>query len=275
MLKIERFFILLFAIAFTFGCSEYNRVLKSPNPELKYTKSIEYYEDEEYAKTLPLLEELIPLYKGTEKGKKIYYYYCYTNYNLGYLIAAAFHFKRFANTYPHSEEAEDALFMSAYCNYLESPVPTLDQEPTYNALEELQTFANTYPKSPLLDSANKLVDELRAKIETKDYLNAYQYFKIRRYKAAIVAFENFQEKYPISNFTEEVKLLVVKSYYYLAVNSIEEKKAERFEDGITAYFDFIDNFADGQNVNEAEEFYARLIREREEFLKDKRESDEL
>jgi len=165
--------------------------------------------------------------------------------------------------------------MSAFCNYLESPVPTLDQAPTRQALEELQTFANTYPKSPLLDSANKLVDELRAKIETKDYLNAFQYYKIKRYKAAIVALENFQEQYPLSSFSEEVKLLVIKSYYYLAVNSIEEKKGERFEDGINAYFDFIDNFADGKNVNEAEMYYARLVREREEFLKEKRSTDEL
>jgi len=275
MQKNLRAFLFIFGLLLIFACNEYNRVLKSPNPELKYNKSVEYYENEEYAKSLPLLEELIPLYKGTEKGKKIYFYYCYTNYYLNYMIAAAYHFKRFANTYPHSEEAEDALFMSAFCNYLESPVPTLDQAPTRQALEELQTFANTYPKSPLLDSANKLVDELRAKIETKDYLNAFQYYKIKRYKAAIVALENFQEQYPLSSFSEEVKLLVIKSYYYLAVNSIEEKKGERFEDGINAYFDFIDNFADGKNVNEAEMYYARLVREREEFLKEKRSTDEL
>lgn len=270
MHKISKGLFLLSSIVILLSCNEYNRVLKSPNPELKYAKSIEYYENEDYAKTLPLLEELIPLYKGTEKGKKIYYYYCYTNYYLNYMIAAAFHFKRFANTYPHSDEAEDALFMSAFCNYLESPVPSLDQGPTYQALEELQTFANTYPKSPLVDSANKLVDELRAKIETKAYLNAYQYYKIRRYKSAIVAFENFQQEYPISSFTEEVKLFVIKAYYYLAINSIEEKKGERFQDGISAYFEFIDNFADGKNVNEAEEFYARLIRERELYLKEKK-----
>lgn len=265
---------LIALIAFS-ACSEYNRVLKSPNPELKYTKAVEYYKAEEYAKTEPLLYELLPLYKGTEKGKTIYYYYCYSSYHLGYLIQAAYHFKNFANTYPHSDEAEDALFMSAFCNYLESPVPTLDQAPTYTALEELQVFANSYPNSPLIDSANQLVDELRSKIETKDFLNARQYYKIRRYKAAIVALNNFQEKYPLSDFSEQVKLLVLKSYYYLAVNSIEEKKEERFEEGIATYFEFIDNFATGSYVNEAEEYYARLIRERETYLQEKRESDEL
>lgn len=266
----------LFVGAFIlFSCSDYNRILKSPNPELKYSKAIELYDEEDYSRALPLLEELIPLYRGTEKGKKIYYYYCYTNYHLGYMIAAAYHFKQFSNTYPHSDEAEDALFMSAYCNYLESPIPSLDQDPTYQALEELQIFANTYPKSPLLDSANNLVDELRAKLETKAYQNAAQYYKIRRYKAAIVALNNFQEEYPLSVFTEDVKLLVIKSYYYLAINSVDEKKEERFDEGIEAYYDFIDNFASGKYVNDAEEFYARLTKEREIFIQEKKESDEL
>ena len=238
-------------------------------------KGIELYNEEDYSRALPLLEELVPLYRGTEKGKRVYYLYCYTNYYLGYRIAAAYHFKQFSNTYPHSDEAQDALFMAAYCNYLESPIPSLDQEPTYTALEELQLFANTYPESPLIDSANSLVDELRSKLETKAYDNASQYYKIRRYKAAIVALNNFQEEYPLSVYSEQVKLKILKSYYYLAINSVEEKKEERFDEGIEAYYDFIDNFASGKYVNEAEDYYARLTKEREKFIQEKKESDEL
>ncbi len=275
MLKRANLLFFILAAAILFGCSDYNRILKSPNPELKYNKAVELYNEGDYSRAEPLFVELVPLYRGTEKGKEIYYMYCYTNYYIGYRISAAYHFKQFSKTYPHSEEAEDALFMSAYCNYLESPIPSLDQEPTYMALEELQLFANTYPKSPLLDSANKLVDELRAKLETKAYMNAAQYYKIRRYKAAIVALNNFQEEYPLSNFSEQVKLTVLKSYYYLAINSIDEKKEERFDEGIESYYDFIDNFASGKYVNEAEEFYAKLTREREKFIQEKKESDEL
>jgi outer membrane protein assembly factor BamD len=246
-----------------FSCSEYQKVLKSPNPEFKYTKTVEYYNDGEYLKALPLLEELIPLYKGTDKGQKIYYYYCYTNYHLGYLISAAFYFKKYAGTFALSEYAEDALFMSAYCNYLESPSPNLDQGPTYKALDELQIFANTYPKSPLLDSANTLVDKLNLKLEAKSFHNSKQYYKIRKYKAAVVSLRTTLENYPSSQYAEEIKLLILKSYYYLAVNSVESKKKERFEKGIESYYDFIDNFAAGQHIDEAEEVYAKLIKERQ------------
>lgn len=257
--------VLFFGILLSFSCNEYQRVLKSPNLEYKYSKTVEYYNDEEYLKALPLLEDLIPLYRGTDKGQEIYYYYCYVNYHLDYLTIAAYHFKKYAQTYSLSKYAEDALFMSAYCNYLESPKPTLDQSPTYRALDELQIFANTYPKSPLIDSTNKLVDELNFKLETKSFLNSKQYYTIRKYQSAVVSLENTLTEFPSTIYAEEIKLLILKSYYYLAINSIEAKQMERFNKGIEAYFDFIDNFADGKHINEAEELYAKLIREREKL----------
>lgn len=253
------------------SCSEYQKVLKSPNPEFKYSKTIEYYNDGEYLKALPLFEELIPLYKGTDKGQKIYYYYCYTNYHLGYLVSSAYHFKKYTGTYPLSEFAEDALFMSAYCNYLDSPNPSLDQGPTYTALDELQIFVNAYPKSELVDSANTLVDKLSYKLETKSFYNSKQYYKIRKYKAAVVSLNSTLENYPNTEYAEEIKMLILKSYYFLAINSIDEKKKERFNKGIEAYYDFIDNFAEGIMINEAEEIYAKLIRERDKLVNNRDE----
>lgn len=262
----SRIFVFI-ALAFTLSaCSEYNRVLKSPNPELKYSKAIEYYENEEYLKASPLLEELIPLYRGTDKGQKIYLYYSYTNYYLGDLMIAAYHFRKYSNTYPLSEEAEEALFMSAYCNYMDSPSPSLDQTPTKLALEELQIFVNTFPNSELVDSANTLVDELNLKLETKDFYNAKLYYKIRRFKSAIVALNSTLTKYPSSEYAEEIKLLIVKSYYYLAINSIKEKQLQRFDEGIEAYNDFIDNFANSEMSNEAQTYFAKLVREKEKYL---------
>ena len=259
----------VFLLVFLFGlsaCSEYQRVLKSPNPELKYEKAIEYYKEGEYQKAQPLFEELIPLYRGTDKGQEIFFFYAYTSFYEGYLVSAAYHFRKYSSTYPNSQRAEEALFMSAYCNYLDSPVPTLDQTPTKLALEELQIFVNTYPKSDLVDSANVLVDELNLKLETKAFLNARQYYKIRKYKAAITALENLLTEYPGGRYAEEIKYLIVLSYYELAINSIDEKKLERFDEGIAAYIDFIDNFADGSFSNEAQITYAKLVREREKFL---------
>jgi outer membrane protein assembly factor BamD len=257
------------------SCSEYQKILKSPNPELKYSKSIEYYEDGEYLKAMPLFEELMPLYKGTEKGQKLFFYYAYTNYHIDDLYQAAYYFRSYASTYSLSKYAQEALFMSAYCNYLDAPGPTLDQTPTTLALEELQIFVNTYPESELVDSANTLVDLLNSKLEAKEFLNAKQYYKIQKYQSAIVALNNMISKYPDTEYLEEIKLTILKSYYYLATNSVVSKKNQRFTEGIEAYYDFIDNFADGKTIEEAKLVYAKLIREQERFLAENPRKDEL
>lgn len=275
MINRALFFGLILSLVTLSSCDDYNKVLKSPNPELKYTKAIEYYENKEYFKALPLFEELIPLFRGTDRGQKIYFYYAYCNYQVGDLTSGAYHFRTYANTYPLSEYAQESLFLSAYCNYLEAPSTTLDQTPTELALEELQLFTNTYPESDLVDSANVLVDKLNLKLQEKTYLNAKQYFTIRKYKSAIVSLNSFLTSYPDTKYEEESKLLILKSYYHLATNSIESKKKQRFDEGIEVYFDFIDNFADGNNINQAEEVYARLIREREKFLLENPTKNEL
>ena len=205
MLKSKHLFLLTLVVLVLSACSEYQKILKSPNPELKYEKSIEYYEEGEYLKALPLFEELIPLYRGTDKGQKIYFYYAYTNFHLDYLTSAAYHFRTYSSTYSLSTFAQEALFMSAYCNYLEAPGPTLDQTPTQLALEELQIFVNTYPESELVDSANVLVDQLTFKLEKKKFLNAKQYYTIRKYKSAIVALNNVITEYPSTQFIEEIR----------------------------------------------------------------------
>lgn len=257
-------FLLSFSMLF-FACNEYQKVLKSPNPEYKYTKAVEYYEAAEYIKALPLLEELVPLFRGTDKGQKIYYYYCYTNYHLEYYLTAAFHFRRFYETYPISEFAENALFMSAYCNYKDSPQASLDQSPTYRALDEMQLFVNTYPESNLVDSMNTLVDKLRLKLELKAFNNAKQYYKLRQYKSAIVALNNVLEEFPGTKFEEEIRFLVLQSHYLLAINSIETKKKERLEESLAAYYEFIDNFANTKSSKDAEIIYLSIVKEKEKF----------
>ena len=42
-----------------------------------------------------------------------------------------------------------------------------------------------------------------------------------------------------------------------------------------AYYDFIDNFADGEKTNEAQEYYAKLAKAREKFLLENPIQDEL
>ena len=257
MLKKWGFLIVLIAIV-SASCSKYQKLLKSSDMDLKYEAAIKYYDDEKYEKAMTLFEELIPLFRGTERAEKVYYCYCYCNYQLNLLYSAAYHFKKYSTTYPLSEHAQETLFMYAYSNYLLSPIPTLDASDTKAGINALQLFINTYPENELVDSSNVLMDKLRNKLEIKSYLNAKQYYKIFEFKAAIIAINNTLLDFPETEYREELTFLILKSNYLLAENSIKKKKLQRIKDTIDAYYTFVDAYKESKYLKEAQTIFTKV-----------------
>ena len=257
MLKKWGFLIVLIAVITT-SCSKYQKLLKSSDMDLKYEAAIKYYDEEKYEKAMALFEELIPLFRGTERAEKVYYCYCYCNYQLNLLYAAAYHFKKFSTTYPLSKHAQETLFMYAYSNYLLSPIPTLDASDTEAGINALQLFINTYPENELVDSSNVLMDKLRSKLEIKSYLNSKQYYKIFEFKAAIISINNTLLDFPETEYREELTFLILKSNYLLAENSISKKKLERINDTIDAYYTFVDSYKESKYLKEAQTIFTKV-----------------
>ncbi len=253
---------LLMAILFLAACSEYNKVLKSNDVELKYAKAVEYFEEEEYSKALSLFDELGTLFRGTSRSELVHHYIASCHFKLKDYYFAAYYFKNFAKTYPKSPRAEDALYKSAYCSYLSSPISSLDQHETEQALEEFQLFLNRYPTSELKDTTNMMIMELRAKLEEKAFNNAKLYYQMENYKSATVALNNMLREFPESPHREEIEFLIVKSSYLLAVNSIDSKREERFNATIESYHKFVDSYGrDSKYIKQAENYYSNAIRE--------------
>jgi len=238
------------------SCDPYQKVLKSEDYDMKYEKSKEYYNTGEYHKAIPIFEELMTVFKGKQNIEKLYYFHAYSHYGQRDYLLAAFYFQNFIDYYPNSYLAEDALFMIPYCHTKMSPKSSLEQTYSYKAIEGFQIFANSYPKSEKIPEVNELIDGMRAKIEDKEYKNSELYFNTRKYKAAVSSFENFLKDYPYSEYRETVKLMILKSYYYMAKNSVEDKKEERYNLAIDAYNDFISSYADSKYAREAKNLVA-------------------
>ena len=249
---------ILFVVVALLGltaCNKYNRLLKSSDFELKYNKAVEYYGKKNYVKALPLFEELMTVYRGTAKAEQVAYYYAYCNFGLEDYLLASYHLKNFVKSFPRSEFAEEALFTSAYCYYLDSPVYSLDQENTMKAINEFQLFVNMYPNSTRLKDCNDYIDLLRRKLERKAYENATLYFNIEDYKASMQAFRNLLKDFPDNPYREEANFMILKSNFLLAKNSITEKKPERYKSTIEHYYKFIDNYKDSKYLREAETIF--------------------
>jgi len=235
---------------FLVSCGEYQEVLKSKDLDYKFSKAVEYYDAEEYNKAYPIFDELISLYRGTHKAQEVYFYYANTLYMQKNYILAGYHFKNFYKTFPQNEKADEAAFLTAYCYYLEAPAHSLDQAYTYKAINEIQLFINTHPNSDRIEDCNNYMEELRGKLETKSFEIAKQYYKTRKYKAAMTAFTTTLSEYPDTPYRKEAMYLKTKAAFKLAENSVPSLQEERFIEARTALNDFEEAFPETDELQE-------------------------
>lgn len=249
------------------GCSDLNRALKSDSIEYKVEVAEKYFAKSDYDRCMPLLEELIALTRGTARSERVNYLYAKSIYGSKDYILAGYYLDNFAKTFPTSQFAEECTFLSAMCYYKNSPEWELDQTDTEAAIDQFQNFLAFYPLSTLKDSCNTLIDQLRAKLERKDWENARQYFRLRNYESASTALRNFARKWPNSQYREEALLTILRSDHDLAMNSVEQKRAERAAEGIRAFNNFADAFPESASMDEARRLHQDLLHLQERHTK--------
>ncbi len=251
----KKLIILIFLLAVSFvGCNKYQKILKKADKETKYNAALDLYQKEDYITCLQFLDEIIPLYRGTERSQKLYYMYPNCYYKNGDYIMAAYHFKNFIKLFPSAPEVEEAYFLAAYCAYLDSPQASLEQTSTTIAIEELQAFVNKFPQSKKVEQCNQLMDELRQKLAKKELDVALTYFYIESYQAAHITFSNLLKEYPDTKNRETVMEYMVKNMYLYAQNSVDQKKEERYRLCIDLANAFISAYPKSANLKDVENY---------------------
>jgi outer membrane protein assembly factor BamD len=258
--KLRKFLLYCLLVGLIASCSPYARVVKKGTVTEKLEMAKAMYEKQDYVRALPLFEELLAVYRGKAESEEIYYLYCFCYYGLGQFELAAYHFKNFTENYYNSKYMERCSFMYAQCLYKDALPPELDQTSTTKAISEIQLFLNKFPNAHIFDVvpvvkdgmkqkdtiyykelANEQIEELRGRLKSKAYDNAMLFYKIEDYNAAMVSFKNALKDYPDMENKDQIEFLIVKSSYYFAKYSIDEKKPERYEAVFTEYKEFVRN----------------------------------
>ncbi|MCP4551490.1 MAG: outer membrane protein assembly factor BamD [Bacteroidetes bacterium] len=242
------------------SCGQYQKLLKSSDKELKYKTAVEYFESENYYRSITLFEDIKVSYKGTPKDEEIHYYIANSYYIQRDYVLAAYYFDQYAKTFPLSDKLEDAVFLKAYCYYLNSPKYSLDQSNTDLAIQELQSFINQYPNSSRIEECNRLIDDLREKLEKKAFEIAMLFYKISDYQAAIVAFGTLLEDYPGTKNKENILFYTLKSSYIYASNSVNEKQQERYQATFKSYENLVKYFPESVHIKEAKKIYQNSLK---------------
>lgn len=245
------------------SCSKFQRLQREGSVDEKYDAAMKYYEKDDFFRSAILLEELLPVLKGTERAEQAQLTYAYCTYYQGDLMLSAFYFKSFVETYPRSQFTEEAAYMQVLSLYQDSAPYNLDQTSTYSAIETMQNFMMQYPESSYKDTCQTLAEGLRTKLEKKAYENAKLYHRKEDYKAAIITFDNFKKDYPESKFNEEITYLKVETAYLLARNSTALKQKERYGQVLIFYQNFIDAYPKSKYLRQAEAMYVTATKKTE------------
>lgn len=245
------------------SCGEYEKLLKSSDYELKKQKVFDYYDDGKYNKSIELLTQILPRYRATEEAEQLNWINAQANFKIHDYMMAGTYYQSFADTYPGSHNAEEALYMAALCNYYLSPNPELDQSYTKKTIESFTIFMQKYPGSTRIDDCRARIREMQEKLVEKSYLSGRLYYDMGQYRAATVSLANSLKEFPDTKYREELMFLRLDALYLYAQNSIPARQVERFQVTLDEYYSFIEEFPQSRYLKDA----TRIFQNSARFLK--------
>jgi len=256
--------------AFFASCAgEYNRVFKTTDNDYRYEYAKQCFAEGKYMRAVTLLEGLITLKKGTDEAQESLYMLAMAEYMSHDYESASATFKKYFQTYPKGQFAEQASFYVGQSLFESAPEPRLDQTPTIGAINAYQQFMDFFPESKLRPVAQEKLYELQDKLVQKELLSAELYYNLggyfgninsgseSNYISSIITAQNALKSYPYSRWREEFSLLIMKSKFSLAENSSEDKKLDRYRDAEDECYGFLNEFPESKNCELAEKFIAK------------------
>ena len=238
------------------------KIIKSADPELIYSEGLKYYGREKWRQAGDLFDACMAYYVGDAREDSTAFFSARCKFKNRDYSTATTQLDEFRRKFGRSVFVEDAEAMLAMCHYYLSPDPTRDQTITGEAIISFSEFIERYPNSKRVETFQKLIEELTLRLKKKAYLNAYTYYKIQRYKSAVVALRNALKQYPETPHREEILYLIAVSNYRLAHDSITEKQGERYLNVLDSYYSFINEYPESKRRKELE----RYIKEAKDYL---------
>lgn len=259
--------IICVAVALFSGCAnEFNRIYKVADPTYKYECAKQYFAQGKFNQAATLLQDVVTSQKGRSTAQESLYMLAMAEYNNRDYEAASQTFKKYFSSYPKGDYAEQAAFYIGQSLFESVPEPRLDQTPTVGAITAYQNFIDYYPDSKLRDVAQKRLFLLQDNLVQKEYLSAKLYYNLggyfgninsnteSNYEACIITAQNALKTYPYTSKREDFSVLIMKSKYYLAKNSSEAKRVERYRDAEDECYGFLNEFPESKEAATAQEF---------------------
>ena len=143
-------------------------------------------------------------------------------------------------------------------------VASQEQATTQNAADKavaggksLADQANAAYQRDDFNSALSLYEQAAKEDGTSSllYYNMGNYMG-NNYLSCVITAQNALKEYPYTNLREELSILILKAKFEMAINSIEEKRLERYRETVDEYYAFKNEFPESKHLKEAERIFA-------------------
>lgn len=256
--------LILTSLIFLASCGEYNKVLKSQDPEVKYAYAKKYFDEGKYGKTISLLEDIQTVYTISSREQEILFllaqaYFYDQDYESAYV-----RYNRYNSKYPRGNYAELAMYNAALSLYNEDPDVRLDQSSTMRSMEAFQNYIENFPKGDKVKDAELKMLELQNKLAEKELRAAQLYYNLgyymgNNYEACVVTSREALKRYNYAPYGEEFQILIVRSKFDEAEMSTFEKQPIRYRGVMDEYFNYVNMFPEGKYMKEATRLYKKAL----------------
>ncbi len=186
------------------------------------------FDDEEYYDAANEFTVVVLRYAGTSVADSAQFYLAKSHFMMEEYLIAAVEYEKLITSMSRSPLVPEAQFELAESYFKLSPRPSLDQEYTLKAIRAYQTFIEDYPTHLLKEKAEKKIAILRDKLADKAYENAEIYRKMRKYRAAIIYYDQVIEKYYDSSWADKAMVGKIETYIEMEDYVMARKEVEKF-----------------------------------------------
>ena len=102
--------------------------------------------------------------------------------------------------------------------------------------------------------------ELQEKLAYKELMATRLYFNLGTYmgnnfQSCVITAQNALKNYTYSKYREEFMFLIIRAKYELALVSVEEKLQGRYRDVVDEYYNYMNEYPEGNYVKQVTKFY--------------------
>ncbi|MBL7033849.1 MAG: outer membrane protein assembly factor BamD [Candidatus Delongbacteria bacterium] len=208
----------------------------------RYQEARQLYERDKFLDAAESFDVLALSFSGSELMDSIKFYYAECRFELREFILAANSYSFIVEQLPNSHLRDLAQFKLGQCYYLLAPKYPLDQTYTYQAIRAFNDFLKEFPTSEYCPEVEDYLYRSRMKLARKEYRNGELYFRMKRFKAALIYLDDvLREYYDI----EEVAATAV----FLKAECLRE--LDREQDARALYENYLIQYPQGTKAEDA------------------------